>query len=37
MDDFNPIEGEIDWLTGRYTYKKEKLIRALKRLEGGLL
>ena len=27
-------EGEIDWLTGKYTYKKDRLRRQLKRLES---
>ena len=33
MDAYNPVDDEIDWLTGKHTYKKEKLKRALRRLE----
>jgi len=29
MEEWNPIEDEIDWLTGEYTYKREKLKKAL--------
>ena len=25
MDEWDPVEDEIDWLTGEYTYKKEKM------------
>lgn len=35
MEDMSPIEGEIDWLTGGYTYKREKLKRDLRRLDDG--
>lgn len=34
MDEYNPADDEIDWLTGEYTYKKNRLRRALRRLEG---
>ena len=30
MEEWNPMEDEIDWLTGEYTYKREKLEKALK-------
>ena len=33
MDACNPVDDEIDWMTGKYTYKKERLKRALRRLE----
>ena len=29
MEEWNPMEDEIDWLTGEYTYKQEKLKKAL--------
>ena len=29
MEETDPMDGEIDWLTGEYTYKRERLIRAL--------
>jgi hypothetical protein len=28
MEEWNPIEDEIDWLIGAYTYRREKLRRA---------
>jgi len=34
MEDWNAIEGELDWLTGGYTYKREKLKKALTELGG---
>jgi len=34
MNEYNPADDEIDWLTGEYTYKKKRLRRALRRLEG---
>ena len=30
MDEWNPNDEGIDWLTGEYTYKREKLKRDLK-------
>jgi hypothetical protein len=33
MDEWNPVEDEIDWLTGEYTYKREKLRNSIRRLE----
>ena len=29
VEQCNPTDGEIDWLTGDYTYKRERLIKAL--------
>ena len=29
MEEMDPMDGEIDWLTGEYTYKRERLIKAL--------
>jgi hypothetical protein len=34
MDGYSSVEDGIDWLTGEYTYKKKRLRRALRRLEG---
>jgi hypothetical protein len=34
MDERITVEDEIDWLTGEYTYKKEKLRNAIRRLEN---
>lgn len=31
MEECNPLEDEIDWLTGEYTYKQEKLKKALQK------
>ena len=33
MDEWNTVEDEIDWLTGEYTYKKEKLRSVIRSLE----
>jgi len=32
---FDTEDWGIDWLTGKYTGKKERLRRELRRLEGG--
>ena len=34
MDEWNPVEDEIDWLTGEYTYKRDKIKREKRRLEA---
>jgi len=34
MDDWDPVEDEFDWLTGKYSYKKERLRRSLELLEN---
>jgi hypothetical protein len=36
MQEWDPIEGEIDWLTGKYTYKRERPRRALRRVERSI-
>ena len=30
MEEWNPVEDEIDWLTGEFTYKREREKRRLK-------
>jgi hypothetical protein len=34
LEDLDPCDDEIDWLTGKYTYKKDRLRREIERLEG---
>jgi hypothetical protein len=29
MDECDPIDDELDWLTGEFTYKRENLRRAI--------
>ena len=33
MDDW--LDDEIDWLSGKYTHKKERLKRELRAMEGS--
>jgi hypothetical protein len=34
MDEWDSVDDGIDWLTGEYTYKKEKIRKALKEGRG---
>ena len=34
-DEFDMEALGIDWLSGQYTYKKDRLMRELSHLEGG--
>ena len=34
MNDWDFVDDGIDWLTGEYTYKREKLKKALKEGKG---
>ena len=34
MEEWDPADEGLDWLTGEYTYKRERLKRALKALDN---
>jgi hypothetical protein len=34
MDEWDPVDDEIDWLTGKYTNKLQKLKTAIQKLEA---